>query len=476
MRVSNHYIILTYPFKHSFEAGEKDRRWERLEDRWFQWWRRLGGEQVRKAVDDTYFFLPYIRKLLFPEACSQDLSKIIKLPLRKWALSLPKGSVLHLTYKPKRLSQISPLTLKFELEGYNFSAGFTFEWIDLFLFPQGVGFLTFKTHLSDEELEAEKLNDFLYYIRLIHPPSMGWKLPQLLMGNHPPIQTKDLVDLLLQGVVDEEAYTETEMGQVYGERFNLFIYACVDKSEIAYEEENLPPFGDDVDRLLYELSTCTNTSDPNYIPSLKGWERMKEENIISLWDNWRGMALRDNLLFLGLRSKGFPFERLPEICENDYFHLWLLPLYQKMRLSLLAGELMRESGDLHKNLKKARRLWEEFIIFRNLYWFYELNRKPQANFLFHAFQKGLEIAPLYEFVRSEVEDLQEFYERKVERNTNLLLNFLTFIGLPIGILAELFSNVLIKSGSWRDFSLWSLLAYASIGTIYLVYRRISKRR
>ena len=89
--------------------------------------------------------------------------------------------------------------------------------------------------------------------------------------------------------------------------------------------------------------------------------------------------------------------------------------------------------------------------------------------LFHTFQRGMETLPLYEFVRSEVEDLQEFYERKVERSTNRLLYFLTFFGLPIGILAELYSNALIPKATWTEAGIRTAEVLSACGTLYLLY-------
>ena len=62
----SHYSVLIYPFFHGVKPT--DRRWriQRLEESWSPWWSRLDGT-IHEAHDDTFFFLPYIREIVFPE-------------------------------------------------------------------------------------------------------------------------------------------------------------------------------------------------------------------------------------------------------------------------------------------------------------------------------------------------------------------------------------------------------------------------
>jgi hypothetical protein len=128
------------------------------------------------------------------------------------------------------------------------------------------------------------------------------------------------------------------------------------------------------------------------------------------------MALHDNVLFLGTVPTYFTRNTLRRNVENDYFNLYLLTSYQKMRLSFMSGELMRRDRDLHRNLSDARALSDAFVMFRNHYWFAEVTLKPQGAELYRRFQRGLDALSLYESVRDEVHELQDYYERQVARN------------------------------------------------------------
>jgi magnesium-transporting ATPase (P-type) len=108
--------------------------------------------------------------------------------------------------------------------------------------------------------------------------------------------------------------------------------------------------------------------------------------------------------------------------------------------------------------------------FQNHYWFTEVTRKPQGVEIYHRFQEGLGAVPLYEELQTEVRELRDHYERKFERQISSLLNFLTFVGLPAGLLVELFSNALIRQATWGEFLLTALLMYAVLGGLWLLWR------
>jgi hypothetical protein len=61
------YAILVYPFEHAVSDSERPERLELLSPCWRPWLARMSQASRAMALDDTYFFLPYIRELLFPE-------------------------------------------------------------------------------------------------------------------------------------------------------------------------------------------------------------------------------------------------------------------------------------------------------------------------------------------------------------------------------------------------------------------------
>src|SRR5919109_599662 len=71
IKIAQHFTILVYPFRHGLLGRKRSNQLKRLADRWQPWLSRLergpDRDSLKRALDDTYFFLPYIRRLLFPE-------------------------------------------------------------------------------------------------------------------------------------------------------------------------------------------------------------------------------------------------------------------------------------------------------------------------------------------------------------------------------------------------------------------------
>lgn len=469
MRVKSHFTMLVYPFHHAVSGSAKELRLQRLSKRWLHWWGRFDDEGLKWVLDDTYFFLPYIRQMLFPETATnfvpqgdvrQQLPKareLAALSLVALTEGLDANGVMHLTYRPECLKELHPLSLEYENKDKDdrFHTSVEIRWIDVVLFPQDVGFLIVKAVLPDKDLTVNHINDFLRYARLVHPPSIDRELARWGRASSESLrsfQSRDLVDFLLQGIVegpdnmdatidtlvdrlrqDSSAwrYSATDEGQVYGQMFRLYSYACLAEppaatvdGEMPHEDAGQPSlssvrkhslFDSPAQQALYELATCKKTTKLDEEPHPLGLKQNMEKGHIALWANWEGMALHDSVVFLAARPTGFTQGALAHNVESDYFHLYLLTLYQKTRLSLLSGELMRHSPDLHRNLAEARRLWDDFVMFHNHYWFTEVTFKPQGTVIYRSFQRGMDALSLYESVKNEVHELQDYYEQKDQR-------------------------------------------------------------
>jgi hypothetical protein len=514
------FTLLIYPFRHNLKGDGDRRHLQQLSTRWKPWWSRLvnekSSEPLKRALDDTYFFMPYICKLLFPEtAClrpggnSQEVEQELEnarqlahLDVDQLAGKLGPNGMLRLTYDPSTLATLQGLQLKF---GEEFSASVSLSWIDVALFPQNVGFLILKTQLAEPQATTEKLNDFLYHLRYVHPPKIDWRLAHwnlTLAGTTLTFSNQELIEFLLQSFAEgagdnapttldayltrrtkEDAtrqFSTTEEGQVLGQTFREYTYACLATPREGHSSQSKePPFESVAQRVAYELVTCTQTSLPDYEPHPDGLKQLMRKGRIALWTNWEGIALHDNVVFLGKLATPFTSEGLPENVENDYFYLYLLALYQKMRLSIFSGELMRQSEDLYANLSEARAMVDSFVKFRNHYWFANVTFKPQGTTIYQQFQRGLNVKSLYESVNKEVGELENYYERKADRRRETLLFFLTFVGLPAGLLAAIFGAFLFDEEArvnpnpkaWATLGVVSLVVYALSGLIYLVWKR-----
>lgn len=513
MRTALHYTLLVYPFRHALSAGEE--RLRRASARWKPWWSRLDENGLERALDDTYFFVPYVCKLLFPEAAylrrgregrgpdeecaaaralAEDRADVLAAKLRGHEL-------LRLTYDPVLLEEFRHLRLEFgegsgkaEAGTANAGANVRLDWIDVALFPQRVGFLILRARADGHDPTVNELNDLLHYLRPVHPPRVGWRLPVWApahAGQRLPFRSQEgLVNFLLRDLVEDgRSYTKQEEGQVYGQNFRQYTYACLadpaDARPLSGDRQDAsaspPPrsvFGSPAERALYELATCTLTSQPDYAPHPEGLRPTVGDGRIALWANWEGMALHDNVVFLGTEPTKFVRGDFAHNVGNDYFNLYLLTLYQKVLLSRFSGELMRDGDDLYGNLRDARKLMDRFVRFRNHYWLPGVTLKPQGAAIYQKFRDGLGVEALFRSVSDEVNQLHEYYEGKAQRHLSTLVNFIAFVAVPAGVLSQIFGSVLIKDledtnkkmGSFLGFipRFWKDLSYNSAAWKHLL--------
>jgi hypothetical protein len=499
------YAILVYPFEHAISDNERRERLESLTACWRPWLARMTEAGRAAALDDTYFFLPYIRELLFPETTRvpggdvpQQLAHAdwaLKESLPEFASHVAETAVLRLSYDTTRLAALRPLELVLDAGATlpAFAAPFEIDWVDVALFPQNMGFLALKVRLAESQPTVERWIDFLSELRLIHPPKLTWHLAKWhVAGGQLDASSRDMVDFFLQGltrdqhirpalgdflpylrrVPDRARYTASPNGQVYGGTFHQFIYGCLGSTAVPLGEQACTDpaphlFPSAMQRALYELATCTSTEDPSFVPHRTFLEALWRDNLIALWDNWQALALRDNVIFLGTGPGDFVRETLPHIAESDYFQLYLLVLFQKTRLSVIFGDLVRKEEDLTANLREVRLLWDRFVTFQNLFWYREVTRKQQGDALYRRFQQGLEVRPIYEDAVEQSRELKAYYEGKAQRRTASLLFFLTIIGLSLSTAVTAVANRLLQGNHWVW---WGVGLVALPVIVYLLWR------
>jgi len=489
LRLSNHYTVFIYPFFYNIREKNRDSWIRSLARSWDPWWSRLGNE-IGSALDNTYFFLPYIREVLFPETAifkdkppGKDYENWINEIVRwnKGGLScfcqeLSPNAVLRATYKQTYLQQLKQFEVveRADTQTSTTSIAARIDWIDAVLFPSGIGFLMLKIVLDRDSPQLNHLVDLNYSLRLVHPPNTAWILPEIRFGGQAHKNTvRDLMDFLTQAMVSEVEQidnfaawkatvsdskqirlSETESGQVYGERCNIFSYACVNVEENELGRSSTGVFDSLKDRLVFEYASSIEIGDSVnntlWTPSTEQVQRLKTDHQISVWKAWTGMALKESVVFLGTEDISFNRNLLPANVENDYLPLYVYTLYQKYQLFIFADQLMRKGAYVAEHLNEVRVLMDRFMDFRNKYWFNEVTRKPLGGELYTKFQRGLESISLFDLVTLQVKDLKEYYEERRQRRIDVVLNVFTFLFIPIGAAIGVFGMTFFE-GSWMAF-------------------------
>lgn len=261
--VADHFVVGIYPFFHGVRIGSEpllsaDSNRPRggmalppglVGDHglWSPWLARLDNEGplgLLGAFDDSYFFLPHVRSFLFPEfhAYGEGAPAALRFDiaydeatvrpqlvarrngLLAWARENPRGfaaqatkaRLLHLTLQREVLSDLGTFELHAEDHVGAFSASVSPLWVDLWLFPYGVGqvVLGLRTDSGDGPPPAppacapttlDRMDRLLRILPILQPRFRSDRGHAQVRRSAPALETSlhAVIDFLLQGLEGE---------------------------------------------------------------------------------------------------------------------------------------------------------------------------------------------------------------------------------------------------------------------------------
>jgi hypothetical protein len=174
--------------------------------------------------------------------------------------------------------------------------------------------------------------------------------------------------------------------------------------------------------------------------------------------------------------------------QHQYFLLFLIAHFHKAALVSMSDELAvamnrLEIDDLNsvRQFKRSIRFaMEIFLRFTHRYWFHEVTNQSIARDIFHRLMRQLGTEAIYEEVRAEVEDMNEYLDTDSVRrqaNTILRLTVVTIFGL-IGTVATGFLGMNLIADAERPLS-WRIvffLVVLGLTTAVTFYTVVKSRR
>lgn len=89
--------------------------------------------------------------------------------------------------------------------------------------------------------------------------------------------------------------------------------------------------------------------------------------------------------------------------------------------------------------REVSKLHWHFLQFTNKAWFGHLTNAEYGNLIWEKWREVMETQRLYEEVKVQLAELDEFLEEKQQEHQEKLVRFLTYIGFPIGMAIGLLS-------------------------------------
>ncbi len=173
--------------------------------------------------------------------------------------------------------------------------------------------------------------------------------------------------------------------------------------------------------------------------------------------------------------------------KHQYFLLFLIAHFHKAALLSMSDELavamnrldVGDTESVRQFKRTIRQSMEVFLRFTHRYWFHEVSNQELARAIFNRLTRHLGNDALYDEVRSEVADMNEYLDTDSVRrqaNTILRLTVVTVAGL-IGTVATGFLGMNLLSSADEPLA-WRVLLFvlALVGTATITIYTVVKSK
>ncbi|GAV24615.1 hypothetical protein ciss_05480 [Carboxydothermus islandicus] len=379
------------------------------------------------------YFFPYVRKFLFPTA-GLALENLLAFPPEKLKLSSEKRDKLQdlsLSRHPRKkespleilsswsvvrwiwsFAKSSEILRDFHFRGKEAE----FKKVSLLLFPTGVGLLLIEA-MPKEIPKISFVRQFNKNFATIDKLSYGRiKLAELEFKTEENSRKKLLKNIIQEnflGFLPEELIEKGSYA--LGESFLLY-YSVVGK-EIENREELEEAFAEflgessEVGDLKFSGVNTLGKFDKNGAIVVVGRQKNTGANAQKLLEQWRTI----------------------------YFDIFLHALYHRLSLLQFSWELSK-IDELVENAEKVSLLHWRFLQFTNKAWFGHLTNTDYGNYIWKYWKEVMETERLYEEVKTQLKELDEYLERKQRERGERLVQLLTIIGFPVTFVLGIFST------------------------------------
>ncbi len=171
--------------------------------------------------------------------------------------------------------------------------------------------------------------------------------------------------------------------------------------------------------------------------------------------------------------------------RHQHFVVFLIAHFHKAALLMFSDRLAEAVNRLDVNNRDALRGFraetrgalEKFLRFTHRYWFHTVSNQSDAHDLFALSRKHLEIDPLYEHIRQEVEAMSQYLENEATRNQQesmARLTVVTTLGL-IGTVATGFLGMNIFDHTALDpWSRLGIFLAVLVPTLVLAFATVAR--
>jgi hypothetical protein len=218
------------------------------------------------------------------------------------------------------------------------------------------------------------------------------------------------------------------------------------------------------------------------------YDRYFEKRLGAEWPGTRYMSCGHALVVTGDADNTFFMDETHGVLSSfrhQHFLIFLIAHFHKAALHMYSDRLAEAVAHLdvanRANLRgfrtQTRQALENFLRFTHRYWFQSVSNQSDAHDLFALCRKHLEIDPLYDHIRQEVEAMSHYLENEATRNQQesmARLTVVTTLGL-IGTVATGFLGMnLFDHASLTPSSRAAIFFLVLLPTLILTFATIAR--
>lgn len=471
LRLTNHYSICVLPFFFPDDPKEVCARLQRSP----RWKLRIFSFDDAADVDRMEYFLPYIRRFLFPSTTAAGT-----IPEH---LAGGDNTCQRWTFDLNQLGPTKKERIYFDFtcvdsrKNHEFSTRLRLDDIKLMVFSYRVGFLILEFRCAEQDSTFFDQMNALNYLRLFAPLYQGFEMPMMAIGETrfrmPQLLAWLLADLKGDGAPpatpgDVAMPVSMPVRPTYDDRMMVYTYSCLDKESCLPEPAR--------NQKLLHRATVVNFGETDEPPMTVE----PGEDLSKLWlrTRWQGFSKEGTCLAV-FDTDRFHERFLGEYHSTYYFDIFLMATLQRVTLLALYERLSNLSalttggGSSRKALRRVRR---DLLLFKNQCCFSQITNRERGLVLWRRWIRVFENSTLLSEVNDQSGELDSYLQNRMRERMEWLLRLGGF--LTVAVPAVLGLNVLLPAeqwGEWVNTLRWTLLFLLIIGTglfaCFLFFRR-----
>jgi hypothetical protein len=456
-RLHDHYSLCVLPF--AFDEARRGEAVDRLaaSPRWTE---RVFSLADADDVDRTEYFLPYIRRFLFPTLFESRRPE-----------GAAKRTCWRYDFDLDQLGETGPDGLPLTLRGRlgpieDATAALLLEHVELIVFSYRVGFLVLRVRCTDAGATYFDQMEVLAQLRAFVPPYREFTLPVLEAGAAR-FRMSQLLPFFLAEFGGEPvralavipADAPLPVKPTYDDRLMVYAFSCLDQGTALDDIEHN-------ERLLCQHAVVN--FDRKAMQTAVGAKRPRD---VAAWARARWQAFtKDGGLLVVFNTDRFHGTFLGGYHASYYFDIFVLAALQRVTLLTLFEQLsdIRAliTGDAASR-QLLRRVRRDLLLFKNQCTFSQITNRERGLVLWKKWQTVFETRTLVREVNQQSEELDAYLQGRYRERMDWLVRLGGLLGTALPALWGL--EMVLGKEAWVQTLRWVLIGVLLLGAAALAW-------